>query len=948
MTSSTSRTKLCPGWQQFQIFKDVVNLTEQFFRWTQSTSRGACSTVEQKVCHLSPVGGFDAVSPDFQHSVILARRGARGPLMQATQTPSMAPSLAAGNQGSTCDQFLNVRPKPEADLPEQRDALMKLWAATNGEHWLSSPSGFYSSGPGDIGLFDLLADTLQIIAADAQAQAESGGGCSLGQVASTFRLAAYNRPWGTPNTSYCDWIGIGCCFGGGGLTAQFCAAGAQSVVFVSLTGQGLRGSLPDVFAAFPDLQYIAVNHNPYLVGKVPDFPAGLASKLQFVQMTNTGLNQCEDLPYGDIGECLPNWLKVAKTTNAKTAVAGHDALLCPLLDFWRPIASLPVFIQLAAAFNPAEFYAYIQHAARSAAAALQQEDLSNANFLLQNVISIDPSFYGYRGCSCLQNYHGSLTTPASGVYNFECLADDISQSLTLPIALPAALVGGSLLILGVIFALFYKDLFREIELRRNIRMKTRCKPGLLTKDQYKILGLPADELTLCMTDIAGSTALWEVEAQVMDQALSLQEECLRSLLPQHCGHEVYTEGDAFVISFHDPLDGIQFVSALQLELLKLPWPKKLLEQAQATEIRNSGGDELLFAGLRLRAVLHTGWPTTIETHQTTGHISYSGMAVELTEALSNLPSGGQCIMSGLTYQRAFPQMQALADASAQQAKGKGGSSGNISMTSSIKARWQRKYQPRLPGGIIAMKTWWSHGCFSTDTSASAQEHSTRKIGTRGVVDPSSPSAMPLNIQQLHVVVSDSAETDVEGSNMPVNSGLLVPDRSLSVASHQHHHDIRSASSEKEQSKLHHPILKLLGPRQRRPCCFCSLLTFQIRSMPDKMSQLFSVAHATARAQSQHSFSLLAKIGIATGQMIKICPHKSSGRADYFGQAVNRASRLKDAASPGQVIVLSPPRTSTGLRANCKAMLLSSKQSSAPRDYQICHKTAHQHCKGEAR
>lgn len=33
--------------------------------------------------------------------------------------------------------------------------------------------------------------------------------------------------------------------------------------------------------------------------------------------------------------------------------------------------------------------------------------------------------------------------------------------------------------------------------------------------------------------------------------------------------------------------------------------------------------------------------------------------VDLTEALTSLPSGGQCIMSGQAYQRAFPQLQAL-------------------------------------------------------------------------------------------------------------------------------------------------------------------------------------------------------------------------------------------------------------------------------------------------
>ena len=47
----------------------------------------------------------------------------------AVTAPAPAPSLAAGSQVSTCDQFLDIRPNPEADLPEQRDALMKFWTA---------------------------------------------------------------------------------------------------------------------------------------------------------------------------------------------------------------------------------------------------------------------------------------------------------------------------------------------------------------------------------------------------------------------------------------------------------------------------------------------------------------------------------------------------------------------------------------------------------------------------------------------------------------------------------------------------------------------------------------------------------------------------------------------------------------------------------------------------
>lgn len=67
-------------------------------------------------------------------------------------------------------------------------------------------------------------------------------------------------------------------------------------------------------------------------------------------------------------------------------------------------------------------------------------------------------------------------------------------------------------------------------------------------------------------------------------------------------------------SFHDALDGVHFIAELQQALLDLEWPPELQEHPQAAPILAAGedGDTLIFAGLRLRAVLHTGWPTKIE------------------------------------------------------------------------------------------------------------------------------------------------------------------------------------------------------------------------------------------------------------------------------------------------------------------------------------------------
>lgn len=57
-----------------------------------------------------------------------------------------------------------------------------------------------------------------------------------------------------------------------------------------------------------------------------------------------------------------------------------------------------------------------------------------------------------------------------------------------------------------------------------------------------------------------------------------------------------------------------------------------------------------------------------------------------------------------------------------------------------------------------------------------------------------------------------------------------------------------------------------------------------------------------RARVHASNNRLLQIGIVHGEMSKICPHTSTGRADYFGSTVNRAARLLCAASAGQTLV----------------------------------------------
>ena len=79
--------------------------------------------------------------------------------------------------------------------------------------------------------------------------------------------------------------------------------------------------------------------------------------------------------------------------------------------------------------------------------------------------------------------------------------------------------------------------------------------------------------------------------------------------------QVLTEGDAFTMAFHDPIDAIAWALDVQHRLLLLPWPAELLTQADAKEMYSPPFmpiRRLMFKGLRVRMAMHTGKPEAIQ------------------------------------------------------------------------------------------------------------------------------------------------------------------------------------------------------------------------------------------------------------------------------------------------------------------------------------------------
>ena len=101
-------------------------------------------------------------------------------------------------------------------------------------------------------------------------------------------------------------------------------------------------------------------------------------------------------------------------------------------------------------------------------------------------------------------------------------------------------------------------------------------------------GLPAGTVTFLLTDIEGSTRLWETVPDAMEVALERHDHVLAEVIGGDGGVVVTSrgEGDSFFAVFPSAVAAVEAAGACQLRLGSEPWPAG--------------------AALRVRMGLHTG------------------------------------------------------------------------------------------------------------------------------------------------------------------------------------------------------------------------------------------------------------------------------------------------------------------------------------------------------
>ena len=130
-------------------------------------------------------------------------------------------------------------------------------------------------------------------------------------------------------------------------------------------------------------------------------------------------------------------------------------------------------------------------------------------------------------------------------------------------------------------------------------------------------------VTFLLTDIEGSTAAWEADADAMAVALARHDEIVEQVVTSRGGRLVKTrgEGDATFSVFDRPSAAAAAAIELQEAIRHEPW--------------------VLAEPMRIRVALHTG-----EVELRDG--DYFGRAVNRAARLRSLAAGGQILCSGAT------------------------------------------------------------------------------------------------------------------------------------------------------------------------------------------------------------------------------------------------------------------------------------------------------------
>eukprot|EP00803_Ostreobium_quekettii_P006136 evm.model.scf_58.8 EVM.evm.TU.scf_58.8 scf_58:69130-77261(+) len=452
-------------------------------------------------------------------------------------------------------------------------------------------------------------------------------------------------PFGTAGVGYCLWLGVKCCLGlWAEMEAPYRCGDVESALEVAelhMAGWNLSGAVPVNMGRLNGLQKVVVADNPGLRGEL-HCSLGTLHNLYYFDIRNTSLApvsiplrqpqeaiNCNGQFQDD--ECHAPWL-TGFNPNRTAIVARYpngQSLLCCNAQYRHNIRQYNTFVKIT----------YFQ----------------------------DAGFFNFTNCYCWHNdpqlahrwdegseLSGDAPTCEEAAEAVKTLLVSNATAMvtvrrsTSWVAIVVPVVASIAIAALAAVVLARKPLSGKGDL---VKAKRKVAPGLMEGGTLQ----DPQSVTLVMTDVQGSTELWEWRDDVTAQSVELHDALMRAMMPVFGGHEVTTEGDSFTIAFHCPLDALAYCMCCQMELLLLPWSPELCRQPQAmrvpwSRVAHSGvGAGAVFNGLRIRMAVASGRPDDIRIHHVTKQHEYFGPLVMTADSLSAVASGGMILADTNTF-----------------------------------------------------------------------------------------------------------------------------------------------------------------------------------------------------------------------------------------------------------------------------------------------------------
>ncbi len=165
---------------------------------------------------------------------------------------------------------------------------------------------------------------------------------------------------------------------------------------------------------------------------------------------------------------------------------------------------------------------------------------------------------------------------------------------------------------------------------------------------------PKGRVALVYSDVRYGAMLHERDSETLALAMERYEALLRRELVAFGGHEVKSEGYAFLAVWERPVDAVRWCVRVQERLLELHWPLKLLELPEAA-VERGEDDEVVQRGLRIRMGIHVGSPKARQDSNSR-QMKYYGPAVNHVARIAGAAVGGQILLSAEAFRLVADQI----------------------------------------------------------------------------------------------------------------------------------------------------------------------------------------------------------------------------------------------------------------------------------------------------